>query len=63
MSVHTRQRELTELFTMEGSSLIEIHEMSQKHVDEDATDVSSVRSWVRCLKSSEEDTADNPLHG
>jgi hypothetical protein len=48
---------------MEGSSLIEIHEMSEKHADEDAIDVSSVRSGVCCLKSSEQDTADNPLRG
>jgi len=33
--------------------------MSEKHADEDAIDVSSVRSWVCCLKSSEEGNADN----
>lgn len=63
MGAHTRQRELNEFVTMEGSSLIEIHEMSEKHADEDAIDVSSVRSGVCCLKSSEQDTADNPLRG
>ena len=60
MGVRNRQRELTEFLTVEGSSLIE---MSEKHADEDATDVTSVRSGVCCLKSSKEDTADNPLCG
>jgi hypothetical protein len=47
--MHNRQTELTEFLTMEGSSLIEIHEMSQKHAGEDAIDVSSVRSGICCL--------------
>jgi len=57
--MHNRQRELIKFLTMEGSSLTEIHEMFEKHADEDAIDVSSVRSWVCCLKSSEEGTVDN----
>jgi len=44
VGVHTRRREITEFITTEGSSLIEIHEMSEKHVDKDAINVSSVRS-------------------
>ena len=63
VGMHNRQRELTEFLTIEGSSLIEIHEMYEKHADENAIDVRSVRSGVCCLKSSEEDTADNLLCG
>jgi hypothetical protein len=37
--------------------------MSEKHVDEDAINVGSVRSSVRNFKGSEEDTADNPHRG
>jgi len=57
--MHNRQTESIEFLTMEGSSLTEIHDMSEKHADEDAIDVSSVTSWVCCSKSSEEGTADN----
>jgi len=60
--VHNRQREFIEFLTMEDSSLTDFHDMSEKHADEDAIDISSVTSWVCCLKSSEEDTADN-CHG
>ena len=43
MGVRNRQRELTEFLTVEGSSLIE---MSEKHADEDATDVTSDLEYV-----------------
>jgi len=55
VGVHTRRREITEFITTQGSSLIEMHEMSEKHVDKDVINVSSVRHGVRCLRMSQMD--------
>jgi hypothetical protein len=60
VDVCTRQRVAIEFFNAEGSSVIEIHRNLRSVHGEDAIDISPVRHWVHCFKSSENDSSDKP---
>jgi hypothetical protein len=47
-----------EFHTVEGCSMVGIFRCLRSVCGEDALDVSSVRHWVHCFKSSEKDIVD-----
>ena len=53
MVVRTRHRVVTEFLTAEGCSTTEIHRLFRSVYGESATDVSTVRHWVRPFESGE----------
>jgi hypothetical protein len=55
LDVLIRQRVVTEFLTAEGPRLPEIHQCLRSMYGDDAVDVSSVRCWVHCFKSSVKD--------
>jgi len=54
----TKQRMVTEFLTAEGCSTTEIHRLFRSVYDESATDVSTVRHWVRRFESGEKHNGD-----
>jgi len=60
VDVRTRHRVVTEFLTAEGCSPTEIHRLFRSVYGKSATDVSTVRHWVRRFDSGEKHTGDMP---
>jgi hypothetical protein len=60
VDANTKQRMVTELLTVEGSSPIEIHRHMRSVYGEDAIDIGKVRSWLQRFNSGQKDVGDYP---